>query len=252
MKPTVRSRKDASPAVLRPGPHLNGLQHGLRSGHVLLPGDNVAEFRGLRHRLFRLHQPRTIEEARCVETIAAAHWRIARCRVEQGIFKQHLGAVLSGDPDATGYLCDPDPHRLHHRATDCGLEEQRLEKSMLLMRRALELLQKQRTQNFTARQTAALEDFHVFLAEGEPAVEAVAEGQAAVGAPVEPPALEATGPNTPTDQPSQPGPANPATASADRGTGLYFKRKSTVPAPRVPKRWSRRQREAAARRRADG
>jgi len=164
---TSRPRATA-PFIARRGPHLNALKHGLRSGSVLLPGDDVAAFRTLRQRLFHLYQPRTVEEAQCVETVAASHWRIARCRVEQAVFKAHLGAVMSGDPAATGYVCDPDPHALHHRSMDCVLEEARLEKFKFRAQATLALLQKQRTQSLSAMNPGALEDYRVFLAEGEP------------------------------------------------------------------------------------
>src|SRR5262245_40911278 len=49
--------------------HLTALPHGLNSGSVLLPGDNVEAFRTLRRREFRIFKPRNIEEALCVETI---------------------------------------------------------------------------------------------------------------------------------------------------------------------------------------
>jgi hypothetical protein len=180
MKPnaqnTKRERSGKSPVQTQCTPrvrHLTALKHGLNSGSVLLPGDNVEAFRTLRHREFRLYQPRNIEETRCVETIVAAHWRIERCRVEQRIFKRHLGAVLSGDPDVTGAMVDADPHRLHHRATDCGLEERRLEKSMREAKADLALLQKQRAQSRIVGNEPELEDYAVFMAEGEPvAVEA--------------------------------------------------------------------------------
>jgi hypothetical protein len=219
----------AAPLAARRGPHLNALKHGLRSGSVLLPGDDVAAFRTLRQRLFRLYQPRTVEEAQCVETIAASHWRIARCRVEQAAFKRHLGAVLSGDPDATGYVCAPDPHLLHHRSMDCVLEEARLEKFKSKAQASLALLQQQRTQSLTVGSGAALEDYRVFLAEGEPIMDE-----------------EAPLPATPAAD-AESAPAF-ATGLMERPIGKIRKRDSAGPALRFPKHWSRRQQEAGARR----
>lgn len=226
-------RAASAPVAAPPGPHLNALKHGLYSGSVLLPGDDTAAFHTLRRRLFRLYQPRTVEEAQCVETVAASHWRIARCRVEQAAFKRHLGAVLSGDPDATGYLCDPDPHALHHRSMDCVLEEARLEKFKCRAQATLALLQQQRTRNLTAGRAAVLEDYTVFLAEGEPENQEDQPEEAAAPLAAEDAAL-------------------PTTCQDDRGNGKIRKRRPAAPAPRVPKRWSRRRRQAPARRVAAG
>ena len=226
---------------------MNALKHGLRSGSVLLPGDDVAAFRTLRRRLFHLYQPRTVEEAQCVETIAASHWRIARCRLEQGLFKQHLGAVLGGDPDATGYVCAPDPHALHHRGMDCVLEEARLEKFKSRAQATLALLQKQRTQSLTAGNSGALEDYRVFLAEGEPMpVEAPAEP-----APEEQ-AVAELAPAPASAQGAANDAADPASGPADWGNGKIRKRDTAAPALRFPKHGSCRQRQAAARRMASG
>jgi hypothetical protein len=237
MKPTVHNAGQSRNAALVQTwhrPHLNALTHGLRSGSVLLPGDDVTEFRKLRQRFFHLHKPRTIAEALCVETITASHWRVARCRLEQGIFKDHLGAVMSGHPDATGYLCDPDPHRLHHRSTDCNKEERRLEKSGDKALATLSLLQKQRTQNPAMGNEAALEDYLVFLAEGEPVEEE---------APEEAPSSAPTEGDSPSEQAATSG-------SEDGGIVKVPERETATSARQFPKHWSRRQREAAARRAA--
>jgi len=224
-----KTRVHPAPVQARRGPHLNALKHGLNSGSVLLPGDNVEAFRALRHREFHLYKPRNIEEARCVETITAAHWRIERCKVEQKIFKRHLGAVLSGDPDVTGTLVDADPHRLHHRGTDCNLEERRLQKSMKETKEELALLQKQRAQNLIVGNETELEDYTVFMAEGEPVVEEAAPAQG----------------ETPT--------AQLATTGSNDGTiSKNPKGDSAAPALAIPKHWSRHQREAALRREGEG
>ena len=70
----------------------------------------------------------------------------------------------------------------------------------------------------------------MFLAEGDPIVE-------------EPPAQEATAPAAERA-------ATAATGSEDGGNGKISKREVPAPAVRFPKHWSRRQREAAARREA--
>lgn len=198
----VRSRLsqvslDASPSDQAPAgrvptgnvpwtPPFNALKHGLRSGSTLLPGDNAAAFLTLRRRLFHLYQPRTLEEALCVETVAACHWRIARCRLEYAGFKHHLGAALSGHPATTGTLCAADPHRLYHRGTDCVLEEGRLERQKSRAQATLRLLQQQRTQNLTVGGAAALEDYTALMAEGEPDLPDLASPTQAPAAQSEP------------------------------------------------------------------
>jgi len=202
----------------------NALTHGLRSGHVLLPGDDVPAFRTLRHRLFHAHQPRTIAEALHVETLAANEWRIARCRLEQRFFKLQLGAAMGGHPDAAGGLCSPDLHRIHHRSTDCNREERRLERSNTDARAALTRLQTGRTEHLTPAIAAVLEPYEVFLAEGEPVV------------------AETSGAEAPPSPPK-----DPATASDDVANGIGSERESGPPHSPPPPRWNRRARRQAAR-----
>jgi hypothetical protein len=236
MKPTVHSKPRAAGVPQRT--HFNALTHGLRSGHVLLPGDNVAEFRTLRHRLFHLHKPRTIAEALCVETLAANAWRAARCRAEQRFFKEHLGAAMSGHPDAGGYLCDPDPHRLHHRGTDCQREERGLEISASQAGATLTRLQQQRTQNLNPALAEVLEDYTVFLAEGEPVVEE------------QPEPATATAPETSNDPAAEQPAESGATGSLHGQNRIFRKRNPNASAVSFPKNWSRRQRREEARRQA--
>jgi hypothetical protein len=236
-------------------PHFNALTHGLRSGHVLLPGDDVAAFRKLRQRLFHLHKPRTIAEAQHVETLAVNAWRKARCRAEQRFFKEHLGAAMDGHADTGGYLCSPDLHRLYHRGTDCQNEERHLERSSRQAEAALAELQKQRTLNLTFGVAEVLEDYAVFLAEGEPVVEdaeeAAVTAEADVAQDVQP-QDNASGPRPLVGRASLPGRTLPASASADGGNSRIRERTAASAPPRFPKHWSRRQREAALRGRAAG
>jgi hypothetical protein len=235
------SKSTAAPKLMRWRPGFNALKHGLRSGHVLLPGDNVAEFRKLRHRLFHLHKPRTIAEALHVETLAVNEWRKARCRVEQRFFKDHLGAAMDGHADTGGYLCSPDLHRLHHRGTDCQNEERHLERSSKQAQAALAELQKQRTQNLTFGLAEVLEDYTVFLEEGEPLVEAE-ETEQAPGA-----CGERAGEAPPPEEAEI-----TATPSVDGGIPKILKRNTASRAPAFPRHWNRRQRRAAARRQGLG
>jgi hypothetical protein len=251
-KKNLQSRRKPTdaPKICGSGPHFNALKHGLCSGHVLLPGDNVAEFRKFRQRLFHLHQPRTVSEAMCVETLAVSDWRIARARLEQRYFKHHLGAAMSGHPDATGYLCEPDLHRLHHRGTDSEREEQRLQKSKTEALTSLALLQRQRTLNLIPG-AAALEDYTVFLQEGEPVVEheeLTEPGVADAGTTAATEDSDAPSANSMVGRASLPDQMTPATTSADGGNPKNLKRRAAAQGMRFPVHWSRRQRRAALRR----
>jgi hypothetical protein len=128
-------------------------------------------------------------------------------------FDRHLGAVLSGHPDATGYLCEPDPHRLFHRSMDCLVEEGRLDRLMARAERKLAFLQKQRAQNFTAAD-GLLQDFQALLAAGEP------------------PAEDETPPAVPETHG-----AAPATASRDRAIAKRHKRETPRPERRNSESW---------------
>ncbi len=133
------------------GPHLNALKHGLRSAAVLLPGDDAEEFERMRRELYALHRPGTGNEARCVDAMADHEWCMERCRRWRRIYHGQLDALLLGEPDgAGGAHCERDPHRWHHSAMDCALEEGRLGRLQDRERRKLAELQKLRRQNLLA------------------------------------------------------------------------------------------------------
>jgi hypothetical protein len=56
----------------------NALRHGLSSLHVVIPGENPAEFEELRESYLDLFQPSSIPELELAETMAAARWRLRR------------------------------------------------------------------------------------------------------------------------------------------------------------------------------
>jgi hypothetical protein len=133
-----------------------------------LPGDDAAEFRRLRHGLFQTYQPRTTDEAQCVDAMAGLQWRMARCRRWQAVYDAKLDALLCGDPDATAgehrgaaalQHCEADPHRWMHRSMDCVLQESRLERLMTRAREKLLTLQHQRRQNLIAGAVEAVVDY---------------------------------------------------------------------------------------------
>ncbi len=107
------------------GSRMNALKHGLRSTAVLLPGDDVDAFEHMRQELYGLYRPRTGNEARCVEAMASHEWGMERCRRWRHLYHGKLDALLTGD-SAAGPHCEGDPHRWHHSAMDCALEEGRL------------------------------------------------------------------------------------------------------------------------------
>jgi hypothetical protein len=56
----------------------NALRHGLSSLHVVIPGENPAEFAELRESYLDLFQPSSLPESELAETMAAARWRLRR------------------------------------------------------------------------------------------------------------------------------------------------------------------------------
>src|SRR6185437_3858279 len=61
----------------------NGLKHGLRAEHVVLPGEDPAAFEAERRAWLRDWGPTTHTRAVLAERAAAASWRLRRCvRVE--------------------------------------------------------------------------------------------------------------------------------------------------------------------------
>jgi hypothetical protein len=75
--------------IRRTGPHTpegkarssaNSLKHGLTSRHVVLPGENRAEFDALVARLVDEHQAKDTLEIEMIHEIAGCMWRLDRAR----------------------------------------------------------------------------------------------------------------------------------------------------------------------------
>jgi hypothetical protein len=200
-------------------PSQNALKHGLRSDAILLPGDDGAEFGRLRHELFATYQPRTRDEAQCVETLAKCQWRTARYQRWQTVFDAQLDALLVGGPGA--HVCEPDPHRWLHRSVDCLLQEGRLDRLMTRAREKLFLLQKLRRKNLVVGAIETPATWQSFETPQPPAAEATAAlGAEPEGVRCRPPAPDAA--------------AAPraATPSSDDPSGKYSERiAQPVPAP---------------------
>jgi hypothetical protein len=124
-------------------PKMNALKHGRRSAAVLLPGDDIIDFRQRRRELFEEHNPCTRSEADCVEAIVGYKWRIEHCQRLEAKFRAALNQVAGVYPEAD-HICEPDPHRWQHRAMDCTLEERRLKKMQDQELQTLFLLQRMR------------------------------------------------------------------------------------------------------------
>jgi hypothetical protein len=124
----------------------------------------------LRRELFHTYQPRTRDEADCVDGVAGYKWRIARCQRRQAVYEAHLDAVLAGNTDGSpvGHVCEPDPHRWQHRSMDCVLEEQRLHKLMTKDRATLFELQRMRRNRLIDGAIAVTPSHLEFLGEEEP------------------------------------------------------------------------------------
>ena len=59
---------------------MNALKHGLTSRHVVLPGENRAEFEALVARLIQEHGARQTLEIEIIHEIAGCMWRLDRAR----------------------------------------------------------------------------------------------------------------------------------------------------------------------------
>jgi hypothetical protein len=124
-------------------PKFNALRHGLYAEAILLPGDNVAEFRRGRENLFLTYQPQTVDEAELVESMAEFKWLRLRCRP---LVAQYDGQAAAPEADAAGRVCEPDGHQRLHSAIDAMKNRQRIERLWNNARRALMEAQKLRRQ----------------------------------------------------------------------------------------------------------
>ena len=124
-------------------PKFNALKHGLYAEAILLPGDDVTEFRRSREDLFLTYRPQTVDEAELVESMAEFKWLRLRCRP---LVAQYDGQAAAPEADAAGRVCEPDGHQRLHSAIDAMKNRQRIERLWNNARRALMEAQKLRRQ----------------------------------------------------------------------------------------------------------
>jgi hypothetical protein len=68
----------------------NALRHGLTSKHVVLPGEDAAEYDALRDNLINDYDPANETERTLVEEVAAGSWRLARARRQETAILKRL------------------------------------------------------------------------------------------------------------------------------------------------------------------
>ncbi len=85
--------------------HANPLRHGLTSKHLIIPGENQADFDALLTDLRLLYQPGTPKEEELLTEVAEHNWRLLRARrVETATLSLYVERLLNdseagGDPD---------------------------------------------------------------------------------------------------------------------------------------------------------
>lgn len=69
----------------------NALRHGLSSVHVVIPGEDPAEFEEFRKSYLDLFQPSSVPELELANTMAASRWRLRRIsRIETDLLTRDL------------------------------------------------------------------------------------------------------------------------------------------------------------------
>jgi hypothetical protein len=126
-----------------PDPKWNAVKHGMYSEAILLPGDDVEEFRRRHQALFLLYRPQTEDEAECVDTMAECRWRLKRCRPVQAAFDAQVSESATAAP---GRLPEPHSHQRLHSAMDVTVHQQRIDRLLCRARSKLVELQKLRRQ----------------------------------------------------------------------------------------------------------
>ena len=118
---------------------MNGLKHGLRAEHVVLPGEDPAEFEAERQAWFHDWNPRSHTRAVLVERAAVASWRLRRSVKAEAAFlaeradvaayafdSERFGRVERAparadvDPVAAVALLELDAHGLDRLIDSCG------------------------------------------------------------------------------------------------------------------------------------
>ena len=82
----------------------NALRHGLTSKHVVIDGEDPAEYEALRRDLLDECNPATVQEVQLVTEIAESSWRLQRARrVEVQLYDRNI--PNGPDPDAALAEC---------------------------------------------------------------------------------------------------------------------------------------------------
>jgi hypothetical protein len=163
----------------------------------VLPWEDGEEFMRMRLEMYETFRPKSGNEARCVEAIVNHEWGMERCRRVREEYHDRMTAVLHGDPEGVaGQHCEGDPHRWHHKALDCTLEEGRLQRHQEREQRKLTELQRLRRLRLMEAVDEVLPATGPMLPEPailEPAIP-VRAAQAVAGTPASPAAADTATP----------------------------------------------------------
>jgi hypothetical protein len=128
---------------------LNALRHGLTGQTVVLPEDDLAAYRNSCAQFHAELKPQGLLETRAVQTIADTYWRLDRIRaMENNLFAlgvQEVPSELSSDPAIHCALAQAKS--LDGRGdlfTRLSLYEQRLNRTLTLVKAELKQLQQER------------------------------------------------------------------------------------------------------------
>jgi len=226
-RPEVRSRSAQSSmeSTTIQSPHHPrfppAFKHGMRASTILLPTEDPVEFARLRHEQFATYQPRTRDEANCVELIVKCFWRMERYQNLQAAFDIKVTALAHGDSGcaagepAVERHCETDPHRWQHKSMDCEQLEGRLDRRMIRTRDKLMNLQWARRNNLIPGAMDTLPDYRDFERAGDIPWQPSdgAEGSTQEPGPAPTPEMAA-------GTASGAAPRTPVTPSSDSGNGI--------------------------------
>ena len=77
----------------------NATRHGLTSRHIVLPGEDPAEYDALRDSLVKHYRPANETERTLVEEVAAGSWRLSRARRHETAILKKLICDGSDNPE---------------------------------------------------------------------------------------------------------------------------------------------------------
>lgn len=204
------------------GPHMNALKHGLYSAAILLPGDDVQEYRQRRLAMFHTYRPQTEDEAELVETLAELRWLRRRYQPVQARFDQQW---IEPATDDAGRVCEPLGHQRIHSSIDVTIHRLRVDRAWHKARAALFLLQKQRNQGLV--EGAVKLPAHCYM-----------DMRGTVFGPVLAPVIQCT--PEPTLEPvAQPGVDREPSRLNETGIRKYEERKEMPELPNPPTVWAR-------------